>query len=52
MAVKKPFGGYTVSFASVANMTLAEVFGKGAITPSEMTKMLWAVVKKKGLAKK
>ena len=49
---KKPFGGYTVSFAAVKDMTLGEVFGTGAITPSEMTKRLWVVVKKKGLAKK
>lgn len=52
MAAKKPFGGYTVSFKSVADMTLGEVFGTSAITPSEMTKRLWVVVKKKGLASK
>ena len=52
MAGKKPFGGYTVSFGSVKDMTLGEVFGTGAITPSDMTKRLWAVIKRKGLAKK
>ena len=51
-AVKKPFGGYTVSFASVKDMSLGEVFGTSPITPSEMTKKIWAVVKRKGLAKK
>ena len=52
MAAKKPFGGYTVSFASVKDMTLGEVFGTAAITPSEMTKKLWAFVKRKGLMKR
>jgi len=50
MAAKKPFGGYTVSFAKVKDMTLGEVFGTGAVTPSEMTKRLWKVIKSKGLA--
>lgn len=49
---KKPFGGYTISFAKVKNATLDEVFGTGSITPSEMTKKLWIFVKKKGLSKK
>ncbi len=49
---KKPFGGYTISFKAVADATLGEVFGSGAITPSEMTKKLWVFVKKKGLSKK
>ena len=52
MAAKKPFGGYTISFASVKDATLGEVFGSGAITPSDMTKKLWVFVKKKGLSKK
>ena len=50
--VRKPFGGYTVSFASVKEMTLGEVFGTSPLTPAEMTKRLWVVIKKKGLAKK
>jgi len=52
MAGKKPFGGYTVSFAKVKDMTLGQVFGTAPITPSEMTKALWKVVKGKGLANK
>ncbi len=48
---KKPFGGYTISFASVKDSTLGEVFGTGAITPSEMTKKLWAFIKRKGLSR-
>ncbi len=50
-AKKKPFGGYTISFKGVET-TLEEVFGKGPVTPSEMTKKLWAVIKKKKLAGK
>ena len=50
MAVKKPFGGYTISFAKVKDMSLGEVFGTKPITPSEMTKAIWKVVKGKGLA--
>jgi hypothetical protein len=52
MAAKKPFGGYTISFASVKDATVGEVFGTSAITPSDMTKKIWTFVKKKGLAKK
>ena len=48
---RKPFGGYTISFAKVKDMTLGEVFGTGHITPSEMTKKIWRVIKSKGLAK-
>ncbi|MBI3588522.1 hypothetical protein HY995_05860 [Candidatus Micrarchaeota archaeon] len=50
MAARKPFGGYTISFAKVKDMTLGEVFGTSAITPSEMTKKIWKVVKGKNLA--
>ena len=52
MAAKKPFGGYTISFASVKDTTVGEVFGNGAITPSEMTKKIWAYVKKNKIAGK
>ena len=52
MVAKKPFGGYTVCFAKVKDMTLGEVFGTAPITPSEMTKRVWKVVKSKGLATK
>ena len=51
MAAKKPFGGMTVSFKGCDD-TLQSVFGSGAIAPSEMTKKLWAYVKKHGLMKK
>ena len=50
MAARKPFGGYTVNFSSVSDMTLGEVFGTKPITPSEMTKAIWKVVKGKKLA--
>ncbi len=49
MAAKKAFGGYTICFAG-RKETLEDVFGKGKITPSEMTKKLWVVVKSKRLA--
>ena len=52
MVAKKPFGGYTISFKSVANATLGEVFGSGSVTPSEMTKKLWVFIKKKSLSSK
>ncbi len=51
MAVKKPFGGYTVCFAGRSE-TVEDVFGKTKITPSEMTKKLWVFVKGKRLASK
>lgn len=52
MVVRKPFGGYSISFKSVADATLGEVFGTGNVTPSEMTKKLWAFIKRKGLSSK
>jgi hypothetical protein len=48
---KKAFGGYTISFAG-RKETLEDVFGKGSLTPSEMTKKLWNFVKSKNLASK
>jgi hypothetical protein len=48
---KKAFGGYTISFAG-RKETVEEVFGKGKITPSEMTKKIWTFVKSKKLAGK
>ncbi|MEM5872065.1 MAG: hypothetical protein QW051_04285 [Candidatus Aenigmatarchaeota archaeon] len=48
---KKAFGGYTICFAG-RKETLEDVFGKGKITPSEMTKKLWSFVKSKNLASK
>lgn len=49
---RKPFGGYTISFAGAKDSTLGEVFGTAPITPSDMTKKIWAFIKRKGLAKK
>jgi len=46
-AKKKPFGGYHI----VPDEHLAKVIGKGKVTPSEMTKKLWAYIKKKRLAR-
>jgi hypothetical protein len=51
MAAKKPFGGYSICFAG-RQETMEDVFGKGNIAPSEMTKKLWAYVKSKKLAGK
>jgi hypothetical protein len=46
---RKPFGGYKISFAGQA-ATLEEVFGTEALAPSDMTKRLWAYVKRRQLA--
>ena len=51
MAKKKPFGGYSINFKGVKD-SLEDVFGAAALAPSEMTKRLWAFVKKKNLAGK
>ncbi|MEM4255245.1 MAG: hypothetical protein QXR53_02860 [Candidatus Norongarragalinales archaeon] len=48
---RKAFGGMTVSFRGCDD-SLEDVFGSGSIAPSEMTKKLWAYVKRKGLMKK
>lgn len=50
-ASKKPFGGYTISFAGQA-ITMEKLFGAKPIPPSEMSKVLWAHVKKNKLSKK
>ncbi|MEM4261945.1 MAG: SWIB/MDM2 domain-containing protein [Candidatus Diapherotrites archaeon] len=47
----KSFGGYSISFKG-CNDTLESVFGSEKISPSEMTKKLWAYVKSKKLAGK
>lgn len=39
------FGGYTVSFKG-RKESMQDVFGDKPIAPSEMTKKLWAFVKK------
>lgn len=41
-----------VSFKSVKNKTLGDVFGTKPISPPEMMKTIWAFIKKKGLMKK
>lgn len=46
---RKPFGGYSVSFAG-RKETMEQVFGRGSIPPSQMTKKLWKFVKAKRLA--
>ncbi len=49
---KKPFGGYTIDFSKVADWPIEKIFAKGKITPSEMTKKVWAFVKKNSLSSK
>jgi len=46
---KKPFGGYAISFSGRTE-TMEDVFGKGKVTPSEMTKKIWKFIKAKRLA--
>lgn len=48
---KKPFGGYSICFKGCTD-SMEKVFGTGKITPSEMTKKLWAYVKSKKIAGK
>ena len=48
---KKPFGGYSINFKG-RKETLEKVFGGKALAPSQMTKKIWAFVKKKRLASK
>ena len=50
-AKKVAFGGYAINFKGCTD-TLEEVMGPKPIGPSEMTKKIWAYVKKKRLAKK
>ncbi len=46
---KKPFGGYAISFSGRTE-TVEDVFGKGFVTPSEMTKKIWKFIKAKRLS--
>jgi len=46
----EPFGGKMIAFKG-RKETVEDVFGKEDIGPSEMTKLLWAYVKAKGLMK-
>ena len=48
---KKAFGGYSVSFKN-RDESLEQVFGRGNLAPSEMTKKLWKFIKSKRLANK
>ncbi|HUG38181.1 MAG TPA: hypothetical protein VML54_14580 [Candidatus Limnocylindrales bacterium] len=49
---KKPaFGGYAINFKGCSD-SLEQVMGSTPIGPSEMTKKIWAYVKRKKLAKK
>jgi chromatin remodeling complex protein RSC6 len=49
MAGKKNFGGYAVKFSGRAE-SLETVMGSKPIGPAEMTKKLWAYIKKHRLA--
>jgi chromatin remodeling complex protein RSC6 len=51
MAKKVPFGGYGINFKGRSE-SLEQVFGKTKISPSEMTKKIWAFVKKHKLGGK
>ena len=48
---KKAFGGYTINFKGCRD-TVDKVFGTKPIAPSQMTKKLWAYVKRKRLSKR
>ncbi|HLC48262.1 MAG TPA: hypothetical protein VJI13_04280 [Candidatus Norongarragalinales archaeon] len=47
---RKAFGGMKISFKG-QDSSLEDVFGGAPISPSEMTKKIWAFVKRKGLMK-
>ena len=51
MAKKAAFGGYSINFKGCTD-TMEAVFGNKPVSPSDMTKKLWAYVKKHKLAKK
>ena len=51
MAAKKPFGGYSINFKGCDD-SVEKVFGSAPVSPSEMTKKIWAYVKKNKLAGK
>ena len=50
-AKKAAFGGYSINFKGCKD-TVEGVFGSTAIGPSEMTKKIWAYVKRKKLGGK
>jgi len=46
---KKPaFGGYKIK----PDAHFAKIIGKGAVSPAQMTKKVWAYIKRKKLARK
>ena len=52
MATKKAaFGGYSINFKGCTD-TMETVFGSKPVSPSDMTKKLWAYVKRRRLAKR
>jgi hypothetical protein len=48
---RKPFGGFSINFKGCVD-SVESIFGSAPIGPAEMTKKLWAYVKKKKLAAK
>jgi hypothetical protein len=50
-AKKLAFGGYSINFKGCKD-TMESVFGGTPIGPSDMTKKIWAYVKRKKLAGK
>jgi chromatin remodeling complex protein RSC6 len=48
---KVAFGGYTINFKGCSD-TLESVMGSKPMPPPEMTKKIWAYVKKKRIASK
>lgn len=48
---KKAFGGYTVNFRGCDD-PIEKIFGTKPIAPSQMTKKLWAYVKRNRLNKR
>ena len=48
---KKAFGGYSINFKN-RDESLEQVFGRGDIAPSEMTKKIWKFIKSKKLGNK
>ena len=50
-AKKVAFGGYAINFKGCTD-SLEDIMGPKPIGPSEMTKKIWAYVKKKKLGKK
>lgn len=48
---RKPFGGFSINFKGCTD-SLESVFGGAPIGPAEMTKKIWAYVKRKKLSGK